>query len=285
MPCTRCNGIRVAHRHALPRLSGRGPSQRDHDVDHPGTGRRGGRLDHAPRRPRSGRASRRWRTADSSSTCGSRTTAVSNATATTCTTKRTLPSPRPSWARPSRCPRCARPSRSTSRRAAPTARSTDCATRVSSTCTAAVEATSSCTWWSTSPPTSTTPPKTCCANWPNTARKQVLDESGGLFRRRKSEKVSLLEWPRRVAAVAQFHVGDPDQPTLSAKDEHHLRTVLRVRNGEELVVTDGAGAWSLCEVGDHGLHRVTPVHVDPPSPQTTLYLAPLKGDQQRTGRS
>jgi 16S rRNA (uracil1498-N3)-methyltransferase len=91
--------------------------------------------------------------------------------------------------------------------------------------------------------------------------------------------VSLLEWPRRVAAVAQFHVADPGQPTLSATDEHHLRTVLRAKSGEEIVVTDGAGAWSLAEVGDHALHRVTPVHVDPPSPQTTLYLAPLKGDR------
>jgi 16S rRNA (uracil1498-N3)-methyltransferase len=82
-----------------------------------------------------------------------------------------------------------------------------------------------------------------------------------------------------VAAIAQFRVGDPNQPTLSAADEHHLRTVLRAKSGEELVVTDGAGSWSLCEVGDHALHRVTPVHVDPPSPQTSLYLAPLKGDR------
>lgn len=89
----------------------------------------------------------------------------------------------------------------------------------------------------------------------------------------------LLEWPRRVAAMAQFHVEDPGQPTLSAADEHHLRTVLRARSGEELVVTDGNGSWSLCEVGDHALHRVTPVHVDPTTPATTLFLSPLKGDR------
>ena len=94
--------------------------------------------------------------------------------------------------------------------------------------------------------------------------------------------MSLLEWPRRVAALAQFHVVDPNQPTLSAADEHHLRTVLRAKSGEELVVTDGAGAWSLCEVGEHALHRVTPVHVDPASPQTTLFLAPLKGDKSES---
>jgi 16S rRNA (uracil1498-N3)-methyltransferase len=91
--------------------------------------------------------------------------------------------------------------------------------------------------------------------------------------------VSLLEWPRRVGAVAQFRVDDPNQPILDGDDDHHLRTVLRARSGEEIVVTDGLGSWSLCEVGDHGLHRVTPVRLDPRAPDTTLYLAPLKGDR------
>jgi len=91
--------------------------------------------------------------------------------------------------------------------------------------------------------------------------------------------VSHLEWPRRVAALAQFRVDDPHMPVLSTDDEHHLRTVLRARSGEEIVVTDGEGAWSLCEVGDVGLHRVTPVEVDDPTLETTLYLAPLKGDR------
>jgi 16S rRNA (uracil1498-N3)-methyltransferase len=89
----------------------------------------------------------------------------------------------------------------------------------------------------------------------------------------------LDEWPRRVAALGQFRVLDPLQPSLSPDDEHHLRTVLRARSGEEIVVTDGRGSWALCEVGDVGLHRVTPVHLDPSAPETTLYLAPLKGDR------
>ncbi len=88
-----------------------------------------------------------------------------------------------------------------------------------------------------------------------------------------------LEWPRRVAALAQFRVPDPHAPVLTATDDHHLRTVLRARPGEEIVVTNGAGSWSLCEVGDHALHRVTPVHCDGATPATTLYLAPLKGDR------
>ena len=91
--------------------------------------------------------------------------------------------------------------------------------------------------------------------------------------------MSCLEWPRRVAALGQFRVDDPERPQLGRDEEHHLRTVLRARSGEEVVVTDGRGAWSLCQVGDVALTRVTGVHVDPPAPATTLYLAPLKGDR------
>jgi 16S rRNA (uracil1498-N3)-methyltransferase len=91
--------------------------------------------------------------------------------------------------------------------------------------------------------------------------------------------VSYLEWPRRVAALGQFRVADPEDPVLGKDDEHHLRRVLRARTGEEVVVTDGHGAWSLCEVGETALTRVTSVHKDPARPITTLYLAPLKGDR------
>ena len=91
--------------------------------------------------------------------------------------------------------------------------------------------------------------------------------------------MSHLEWGRRVAALGQFTVEDPERPVLSRDDEHHLRTVLRAKHGEEIVVTDGRGAWALCEVGDTQLARVTPVHVDRPTPETTLYVVPLKGDR------
>ena len=91
--------------------------------------------------------------------------------------------------------------------------------------------------------------------------------------------MSYLEWPRRVAALGQFRVDDPERPVLGDDDVHHLRTVLRARIGEEIVVTNGAGAWSICEVGESELKRVTPVHADPVTPLTTIYLAPLKGDR------
>ena len=91
--------------------------------------------------------------------------------------------------------------------------------------------------------------------------------------------MTYVEWPRRVSALGQFRVEDPNRPVLERDDEHHLRVVLRARQGDEVVVTDGGGAWSLCQVGEVGLNRITPVHVDPPTPTTTLYLVPLKGDR------
>jgi len=91
--------------------------------------------------------------------------------------------------------------------------------------------------------------------------------------------MSLVEWRRRVDALTQLRVADVQRPELSRDDDHHLRRVLRATVGEELVVTDGRGSWSLCEVATIGLSRVSPVTVDPTPTPTTLYLAPLKGDR------
>ncbi len=91
--------------------------------------------------------------------------------------------------------------------------------------------------------------------------------------------MTLLAWPRRVGALTQLAVEDPANPELSRDAHHHLRTVLRAREGEEVVVTDGRGAWSFCDVTASGLTRVSDVVVDPVPPATTLYLAPLKGDR------
>jgi 16S rRNA (uracil1498-N3)-methyltransferase len=90
--------------------------------------------------------------------------------------------------------------------------------------------------------------------------------------------VTHAEWPRRVAALAQFHVEDPTSPVLDRASDHHLRKVLRAKVGEEVVVTDGRGRWSICTVAEHELTRVSDVYLDDPAPATTLYLAALKGD-------
>ncbi len=91
--------------------------------------------------------------------------------------------------------------------------------------------------------------------------------------------MTYLEWPRRVAALGQFHVELLERPELGRDDEHHVRRVLRAKVGEEVVVTNGRGSWALCQVRDGGIERVSEVSHDPVMPDTTLYLTPLKGER------
>jgi 16S rRNA (uracil1498-N3)-methyltransferase len=57
----------------------------------------------------------------------------------------------------------------------------------------------------------------------------------------------------RAAAAAQVFVDDPAHPVLSADDAHHLGRVLRLRAGEEVIVSDGAGHWARTRwTGDAG---------------------------------
>ncbi|MDH2902757.1 MAG: RsmE family RNA methyltransferase [Actinomycetota bacterium] len=87
------------------------------------------------------------------------------------------------------------------------------------------------------------------------------------------------EWPRRVAALTQLRVDDINVPELSRDEDHHLRRVLRAREGEELVLCDGRGSWRFAKVAAAGLADVGEVFLDAPTPTTTLYLAPLKGER------
>jgi 16S rRNA (uracil1498-N3)-methyltransferase len=90
--------------------------------------------------------------------------------------------------------------------------------------------------------------------------------------------VTYLEWPRRVAALGQFRVDSVEVPTLDPSQAHHLRKVLRARDEEEVVVTNGHGSWAICVVDGEGVTRVSDVQLDPEPAATTLYLSPLKGD-------
>ena len=89
----------------------------------------------------------------------------------------------------------------------------------------------------------------------------------------------IAEWPRRVAALSQLRVLDLETPVLSQPDNHHLRRVLRAKDGEEVVLCDGRGAWRFARVAHEGLEPVSDVVLDPTPPATTLYLAPLKGER------
>ena len=96
----------------------------------------------------------------------------------------------------------------------------------------------------------------------------------------------------RAAAAAQVFVDDPARPVLSPDDAHHLGRVLRLRAGEEVVVSDGAGQWArtlwlggdpvrlapLCDgAGPGGDGSVQ--FEGAPFPPLTVAFAPTKGER------
>ena len=94
----------------------------------------------------------------------------------------------------------------------------------------------------------------------------------------------------RAAAAAQVFTEDPSHPVLSDEDRHHLGRVLRLRDGEEVVVSDGAGHWARTSWVDGG--ELTPLAgaAGPggdgsvqfealTGPALTVAFAPTKGDR------
>jgi 16S rRNA (uracil1498-N3)-methyltransferase len=49
--------------------------------------------------------------------------------------------------------------------------------------------------------------------------------------------------------AAHVFVADVEHPELAADDRHHLERVLRLRPGDALTVSDGAGQWRRCRFG------------------------------------
>jgi 16S rRNA (uracil1498-N3)-methyltransferase len=81
--------------------------------------------------------------------------------------------------------------------------------------------------------------------------------------------------------VAHVFVADVGAPTLAEADRHHLERVLRLRPGERVTVSDGAGGWRVCVVGP-GL-ALEPdgdvVRTERPRPELTVGFALVKGDR------
>jgi len=72
-------------------------------------------------------------------------------------------------------------------------------------------------------------------------------------------------------------VDDVDRPVLDAGDRHHLSRVLRLRGGDPLNVSDGAGRWRPCRFGDE-LEPTGPVAVvERAAPPITVAFAVVKG--------
>jgi 16S rRNA (uracil1498-N3)-methyltransferase len=84
----------------------------------------------------------------------------------------------------------------------------------------------------------------------------------------------------RADAAAQVFVECLEAPVPGADDAHHLRRVLRLRDGEHVVACDGAGSWRRCAVHGEGLEPIGPIVADPPvDAPVAVWLPALKGDR------
>jgi 16S rRNA (uracil1498-N3)-methyltransferase len=114
----------------------------------------------------------------------------------------------------------------------------------------------------------------------------------------RPEKEAAAAISVRAAAAAQVFVDDPSRPQLSDDDAHHLGRVLRLRAGEEVIVSDGAGHWARTTWSGSGSGLgderggLTPlagaggpggdgsVQFEPaPDPALTVAFAPTKGER------
>ena len=78
---------------------------------------------------------------------------------------------------------------------------------------------------------------------------------------------------------AHVFVADVGSPVLDPADRHHLERVLRLRPGDEITVSDGAGGWRLCRLGDP-LEPVDAVAADPrPKPPVGVAFGLTKGER------
>ncbi len=95
----------------------------------------------------------------------------------------------------------------------------------------------------------------------------------------------------RAAAAAQVFVDNVSHPLLTPDDAHHLSKVLRLRTGEEVIVSDGAGHWARTAwtgtnneldtlEGQSGPGGDGSVQFDlAPQPSLTVAFAPTKGER------
>jgi 16S rRNA (uracil1498-N3)-methyltransferase len=103
-----------------------------------------------------------------------------------------------------------------------------------------------------------------------------------------------------MAAVAMVFVDDLGAPALTTGDAHHVFDVLRLRPGEPVVASDGAGRWVPCRVPAGGGPSGRGRPADPvvlvvdgpvtasvaPRPSLTVAFVPTKGDRpERVARA
>jgi 16S rRNA (uracil1498-N3)-methyltransferase len=81
-------------------------------------------------------------------------------------------------------------------------------------------------------------------------------------------------------SAAHVFVEDLSAPSVDDQVHHHLATVLRLRDGEVVSLSDGRGAWCPGRYEAGRVVAAGPVTVvPPPSPELTVAFAPPKGDR------
>ncbi len=92
--------------------------------------------------------------------------------------------------------------------------------------------------------------------------------------------------PAAAGAAAMVFVADLGSPVVAEEDAHHLGRVLRLRQGDVVVASDGDGGWRLCRyvpaaAGVAGALEVCgPVHLEPPvSDPVVVGFVPVKGER------
>jgi 16S rRNA (uracil1498-N3)-methyltransferase len=88
----------------------------------------------------------------------------------------------------------------------------------------------------------------------------------------------VIEALRRSAA--HVLVADLEAPALDGDAFHHLARVLRLRRGNVVTLTDGAGRWRSAVFTGDGVEATGPVETTaPPDRLLTIAVAPPKGDR------
>ena len=72
-------------------------------------------------------------------------------------------------------------------------------------------------------------------------------------------------------------VEDLDAPRLDDDDRHHLARALRLRPGDPLTASDGAGRWRRARFGDELVPEGDIEEVPDPGPEVVVAFTPVKG--------
>ena len=81
-------------------------------------------------------------------------------------------------------------------------------------------------------------------------------------------------------SAAHIFVDDLSEPSPGDDDLHHLSRVLRLRDGQVVSVSDGRGAWRLCQWHDGKLVSTSAIVTEAkPTPALAVALVPVKGDR------